>query len=78
MSIRKCLPAQRVARAAPIFCILALASSSPLAAQAPNSIVQGSNPQFSQNLHLAARTRDVDQAQQTRCMVWDAVNKKCI
>lgn len=78
MSIRKCLPALRVARAAPLFCVLALAASSPLAARASERTVQNSNVQLSQTLRVAALTRNLAQAKRTRCMVWDAVNDKCI
>ena len=78
MSIRKCLPALCLARAAPVFCILALATSSPLAALPPKCIVQDSNVQLSQTLRVAALARDAVHAKRVRCMVWDAVNDKCI
>lgn len=78
MSFRRYLPAPRVARTAPVSCILALATSSPLVAQAAERTLQNSNVQLSQTQRVAAMTRELARAKRTRCMVWDAVNNKCI
>jgi hypothetical protein len=69
----------RLSRSVSAICIFVLATAFTAVGHASEcAAVQSRDARVPQTLRLAALGRDAVQAKRVRCMVWDAVNDKCV